>query len=244
VILRVEYENGVRYIYDSVDIPAFASSPTPVSQAVPTFATYVLLADVVAVNGKPAKGIFLTRQIVVNLTTNPSSGQAIADGVRTNVVDRIIEIQQPDGTPIGSITTLGFDGGDLPPGAPAGAMLGSFAITGGTGAFLGVRGQGAGGGMVIANRNASVKEDPSRRRVNGGGKASAVLQLIPISRPEIVATASGPAVFHADLSPVTAARPARAGEILIARTTGLGPTRPAVELGQPFPSNLWATWCG
>jgi uncharacterized protein (TIGR03437 family) len=88
-ILKIEYENGVRYVYDTVDIPAFATVPTPTSQAAPTFATYVLLADVVAVNGKPAKGIFLTRQIVVNLTTNPSAGQAIADLARTNVVDRI-----------------------------------------------------------------------------------------------------------------------------------------------------------
>ena len=165
-----------------MDILAFATVPTPISQAVPTFATYVLLADVVAVNGKPAKGIFLTRQIVVNLTTSPSAGQAIADVVWTNVVDRIVEIQQPDGTPIGSITTLGFDGGDLPPGAPAGAMLGSFAIAGGTGAFLGVRGQGAGGGLIIADRNASVKEDSAKRRVNGGGKGSAVVQLRCLDR--------------------------------------------------------------
>jgi hypothetical protein len=237
-ILTIEYENGVRYVYDTVDIPAFATVPTPTSQAAPTFATYVLLADVVAVNGKPAKGIFLTRQITVNLTTNPSAGQAIADLARTNVVDRIVEILQPDNTPIGSITALGFNGGNLAPGAPAGGMVGSFAITGGTGAFLGVRGQAADGGVIIANRNASVKEDPAKRRVNGGGKASAVLQLIPMSRPEIVATTSGVAIFHADFSPVTAAKPARAGEILIARTTGLGPTRPAVDPGQPFPTDV------
>lgn len=145
-VLRIEYENGVRYVYDSVDVPTFATVPTPVSEAVPTFATMVLLADVVAVNGKPAKGIFLTRQTVANLTTNPSAGQAIADAPRTNVVERIVEIQKPDGTPIGSIMALGFNGGEVPPGAPSGAMVGSFAITGGTGAFLGMRGQAADGG--------------------------------------------------------------------------------------------------
>src|SRR5207245_155173 len=36
-------------------------------------------------------------------------------------------------------------------------------------------------------------------------------------------------------SPVTAARPARAGETVIVRVTGLGPTRPGVNPGQPFP---------
>ena len=233
-ILRIEYENGVRYVYDTVDIPAFATVPTPVSQGVPTFATMVLVADVVTVNGKPAKGIFLTRQTVANLTTNPSAGQAIADAVRTNVVERIVEIQKPDGTPIGSIMALGFNGGEVPPGAPAGAMVGSFAITGGTGAFLGVRGQAADGGVIIANRNGSVKEDPAKRRVNGGGKASAVVQLIPMTRPEIINTPSGPAVTHLDSTLVTAANPATAGETLILYATGLGPTRPGVDPGKPF----------
>ena len=88
VILRIEYENGVRYVYDTVDIPAFATVSTPLSQAVPTFGMYVLLADVVAVNGKPAKGVFLTRQTVVNLKPSPSAGQGIADLARTNVADR------------------------------------------------------------------------------------------------------------------------------------------------------------
>jgi hypothetical protein len=238
ITLRIEYENGVRYIYDSVDIPAFATVPNPLSQANPTFATYVLLADVVAVNGKPAKGVFLTRQIVVNLTPTPTAGQAIADLARTNVLDRIVEIQQPDGTPIGSITTLGFDGGDLPPGGPFSARLGSFAVTGGTGAFLGVRGQAAGGGMTVANRNASIREDPAKRRVNGGGKASLVLQLIPMSYPEIVSTSGGPAVTHStDFTLVSASKPAAAGEVLSLFASGLGPVRASVDPGQPFPSN-------
>ena len=50
-------------------------------------------------------------------------------------------------------------------------------------------------------------------------------------------TASGPAVFHSDLSPVTAAKPARSGEVLIAQATGLGPTVPGVDPGQPFPTD-------
>jgi uncharacterized protein (TIGR03437 family) len=51
----------------------------------------------------------------------------------------------------------------------------------------------------------------------------------------VVTTSAGPAVFHADFSPVTAVEPAHPGEILILRTTGLGPTRP--ELG---PGNLFS----
>ncbi len=40
-------------------------------------------------------------------------------------------------------------------------------------------------------------------------------------------TADGPAVFRAaGFSPVNAARPARAGEVLVVRARNLGPTRP------------------
>ncbi|MBI3470115.1 MAG: hypothetical protein HY013_02010 [Candidatus Solibacter usitatus] len=62
-----------------------------------------------------------------------------------------------------------------------------------------------------------------------------MLTLIPMYVPQIAITGSGPAVFHADFSPVAEAKPARAGEVLIVRATGLGPTRPGVDPGQPFP---------
>jgi len=57
-----------------------------------------------------------------------------------------------------------------------------------------------------------------------------------MERPEIVTSPSGPAVFHSDLTPVTTAKPAKAGEALITMATGLGPTRPGVDPGQPFPT--------
>lgn len=43
-------------------------------------------------------------------------------------------------------------------------------------------------------------------------------------------------MFHSDLSPVTAAKPAKAGEVLVVTATGLGPTVPGVNPGQPFSS--------
>src|SRR5205807_2011386 len=72
-------------------------------------------------------------------------------------------------------------------------------------------------------------------RANGGGKVHGILYLVPIEQPQIVATAGGPAVVHSnDYSLVTAAKPAKPGEILILFATGLGPTRPCVDPGQPF----------
>jgi uncharacterized protein (TIGR03437 family) len=41
-----------------------------------------------------------------------------------------------------------------------------------------------------------------------------------------------------DFSPVTATKPAHAGDLLIVRATGLGPTVPSVEPGQPFPTTI------
>ena len=245
-MLQIDTDNNVRYIYDTADVSAFVTVPTTITQpyplaGVPTFATWVTVADIVAINGKPAKGIYLTRQVAINLAPAPTAGQGIADLVATNIVDRILVMLQPDGTPIGSIMMYGLDGGTPPPGSPTTSRQGNFAITGGTGAFLGMRGQFESGPVVagaVANRNASVKEDPGKRRINGGGKAIFLLHLIPMSRPDIIVDASGPAVLHGNgFTRVTAANPATAGETLILYSTGLGPTRPGVDPGQPFPAS-------
>ncbi len=145
------------------------------------------------------------------------------------------EILQEDGTPVGSIAGVGLNGGGAPPGAPSGSTGGTFVVTGGTGAFLGVRGQGAfGSGTAIDTRRSAV-EDPVNRRLHGGAALPLILYLIPFSRSEIVTTSSGPAVVHAsDFTLVTTAKPAKSGEILTLFASGLGPTRPGVDPGQPF----------
>jgi uncharacterized protein (TIGR03437 family) len=114
-------------------------------------------------------------------------------------------------------------------------------ITGGTGAFLGARGQlgavtpPAG---VSVQRAASMTEDPANRRRNGGGSQRWIVYLIPMTRPEIAMLPGGPAVTHAsDFSLVTASKPAAAGEILSLFARGLGPVNPGVDPGQPFPSS-------
>jgi uncharacterized protein (TIGR03437 family) len=56
-----------------------------------------------------------------------------------------------------------------------------------------------------------------------------------MTRPEIVVTASGPAVVHSsDASLVTATKPAKPGELLTLYAAGLGPTRPSLEPGAIF----------
>jgi uncharacterized protein (TIGR03437 family) len=65
-----------------------------------------------------------------------------------------------------------------------------------------------------------------------------MLYLIPMSRPSITTTPGGPAVVHSsDFTPVTAAKPAAAGEILSVFVADLGPVRPDVHPGTPFPAS-------
>jgi hypothetical protein len=56
--------------------------------------------------------------------------------------------------------------------------------------------------------------------------------------PHVALITGGMAVTHAsDFKPVTTANPAAPGEALSLFATGLGPTRPSVDPGKPFPSS-------
>jgi len=238
-ILEIDVENSVIYYEDTSDLSKFATDPS-VTTAIPprNFGFNVYIADIVAVNGQPAKGTFTRNRRSVSLNRAPNPGQAIADTVRNDVSTDSFEILNSDGSSIGTIVAYGLGGGSRAPGAPLSITQANLAITGGTGAFLGVRGQH--GQAVtpqgIPPREASMTEDPANRR-NGGGRQRFVLQVIPTFQPQIVTTPAGPAIFHADFSSVTSASPAKAGEVLIAKTSGLGPTVPGVDPGKPFPAD-------
>jgi uncharacterized protein (TIGR03437 family) len=56
--------------------------------------------------------------------------------------------------------------------------------------------------------------------------------------PQIAVTGLGPAVAHSsDFTLVSPSKPASTGEVLSVFATGLGPTRPGVDPGQPFPQS-------
>ena len=243
-ILQIDVANNVLYDEDVSDVTKFATNPNvvPDSHGAKNFARALGIADIVAVNGQPAKGTHVRSAVNFLLRAAPTPGQAIADTAWTGLAAFTFEILKIDGTPIGTIVTYGFAGSAAPPGAPLAATAGSnFVIMGGTGAFLGARGQmemAANPSGAASQRGASITEDPANRRVNGGGIQRYVIHLIPMSAPQIVMTTGGPAVTHSsDFSLVTAAKPAAAGEVLSLFATGLGPTVPAVDPGQPFPSS-------
>jgi uncharacterized protein (TIGR03437 family) len=241
-VLQLDIDNVVIYIQDVFDVSKFATSPniTPAA-AQPTFSYLTGIGDIVAVNGQPAKGTWTYVFQRVNLTTATTPGRSIADTSRQGLIQANFEILSADGTPIGSIMCVGLGGtGTPPPGSPSTQIQGNSAIVGGTGAFVGVQGtMGAAmstGAGTVANRQASIVEDPAYRRQNGGGKSRMVLMITPPFRPQVIVTANGPAIAHSsDFTLVSASKPAAPGEILSLFASGLGPTRPAVDPGQPFP---------
>jgi len=239
-ILQVDLENWVNYVYDVSDLAKLARSTGPVAPAAPAnFSMWVSIADVTAINGDAAKGTVVFRNQVVGLTPNPNPGQAIADIVRASYQQFNFELLKPDGSLVGNIYVVGLNGGTPPPGSHPDAFGGNFAIVGGTGAFIGAKGTVS---PPAGNtpRSASQAEDPSMRRINGGGKGRFLLQIWPMYRPEVVTTSIGPLILHSDWTQVTSSKPAERGEVLIAIAKGLGPTRPGVNPGDPFPSDPFA----
>jgi hypothetical protein len=236
-ILVIESQNLVTYREDTPDQQRWATSAAPVAAAAVTnFTRHVLISDIVTVNGKPAKGTLYSQHQNIFLRPEPTEFIGIADISRNNVSYVQVEIQQADGTPVGSLV-LGGPGGVSPAlGAPNIGTVGIFAVFGGTGAFLGVRGQAS--TVSQTTRNASIVENPINRRTHpGAGTWKMVIHLIPMTRPEVLAVPAGPAIFHAsDFSPVTAENPARVGEWLVMSATNLRPVRPNLDPGKPFPA--------
>jgi uncharacterized protein (TIGR03437 family) len=228
VILQVDVENVVNYLGDVADPTRVARSPLPVTPNLTPFGNFyrnMVLGDVTAINGSLTRGLFVREVTVLRVNPAPTPTQAIGDVNRLSSGQILYEFVKPDGISFGTLFAMDLQGVD--PGA----------IVGGSGAFLGARGSVT---ITGSPRFTSQAEDPSMRRINGGGRQRHVLQIFPMFRPEVVAGANGPALFHNDFSLVTAANPARAGETLIVYTKGLGPTNPAVNPGEAFPNGPFA----
>src|SRR5438034_4617274 len=79
-ILQIDVENQVEYDLDVSDLAQWATNPNVVrSQPPRNFDFAVGAADIVAVNGQPAKGTVAFRAWAMLLSTAPSDGGMIAD---------------------------------------------------------------------------------------------------------------------------------------------------------------------
>jgi hypothetical protein len=225
VTLVVDVDNAVTYRSDVIDPvqrgTSTALTPPPTNRP---FTDALNVGDIVAVNGKPARGLWTSRLFVMGFNPSPAPGFGIADRAAGNLADCKWEFLDDNGRFIGAI----MDGGYFP-----------HAVTGGVGAFYGIRGQMGSPASPNAPplppqrplRVASMSEDAGMRRILGGGTTRIVFTLIPAERPEIQRA------YHADFSPVTAEKPARPGETIILQLTGLGPLTPGTLPSgtDPFP---------
>lgn len=185
VLLELSVVNRAFYVHDQPDYSKLASDPNPVFPIgiLKTFTVVTGLGDVVQMNGQPAKGTFAVWFTLLNLTPQPAPGEAIADVTRFAIEHEVFELLDADGNPLGTINLEGLGDGPPPPGAPPQIETGNYVVTGGTGIFLGARGQAGYRIAGVFGRPASTNEDPSLRRAHGGGTATAVFAFIKNSCP-------------------------------------------------------------
>jgi len=212
VVLTIDVENNVIYRGTVFDASKLAKDPGPTTSVNQAFVEAINIGDIVAVNGKPAKGMWSSTVYATPFRSAPQPGQMIADFDLAGTNFCTWQIYGTDGTFLGMIRDSGAGQGHTVDGALAG--------------FFGAIGIHQTMSALTPQRQASTAEDPAKRRNLGGGKRRAVFSLYHRVRPAVQVTASGPAVFHADFSPVTPASPARGGEILMIAARNLGPTRP------------------
>jgi uncharacterized protein (TIGR03437 family) len=219
-VVTIETDNVVTYIGDVADPARLGLISGPATPgATRAFAESITVGDVVSINGRPAKGLWQSRSLSMGYSPTAGPGFAIADSAEGAPGECKWAILTTDGILVGRFQ----EGG-----------LGVHQITGGSGPFLGIRGTQTTVQAVQAPRRASMTEDPSMRRVLGGGTLIHTFYIAPSYPPALAGTDSSPAVYHSDFSPVTAASPAHAGEVLIARGMNLGFTTPAVAPGVAF----------
>ncbi len=241
--IQIDIDDTVAYVGDVTYDQLMTNLARTLSS--PKLATNVTaMGDIRFVSGRPAKGLYVNVAFPIFATPDPSpvNGFSISDATRIAAVGQCFDIQTADGAQIGSIFAWGFAFGPAAPGAMLSAGGGSISLIGGTGPYLGIRGQmyttkdTSPVGDNPSVRFASAGENPALRRVNKGGVTKFVLQIFPFFSADAVALDDGtPSVFHIyDDSIVTRSNPAAAGEIVSAFVKNLGPTNPPIDVGQPF----------
>ena len=108
VVLTIDVDNAVLYRSDIADPArrgADASVTTPA--AARAFTDILYIGDVVAVNGMPAKGLWTSRQYMMNFSPTPAAGFAVADVNRDKNGEVLAGFQS------GAPQMAAYDGRDL-----------------------------------------------------------------------------------------------------------------------------------
>lgn len=155
LIITIDAENHVQYRGDIFDPAQYAKDPNRTTAPAITFSKNVQIADIVAVDGQPTKGLWTTQFFITPFRRNPAPGQPIADLNTGALFYCAYEILAPDESYVGTLFTM--------------AIGNHHAVVGGVGAFANARGTMT-MDFLAPSRVASMSEDPSQRRVFGGGR--------------------------------------------------------------------------
>lgn len=155
LVITIDAENYVQYRGNIFDPAQYAKDPNPTTAQAITFSKVVQIADIAAVNGEPAKGLWTTHFLITPFRRNPAPGQPIADLDASALVYCAYEILAPDGSYVGTLFDM--------------AIGNHHAIVGGVGAFANATGTMT-NEILVPSRVASMSEDPSMRRIHGGGR--------------------------------------------------------------------------
>src|SRR5215217_6633413 len=79
VVLRIDVENTVTYRADVFDAAKIGKEPGPTTSVNQTFIEGINVGDIVAVNGKPAKGLWSSTFYTMPFRAAPQPGLPIAD---------------------------------------------------------------------------------------------------------------------------------------------------------------------
>jgi hypothetical protein len=74
-ILKIDTENFTNYVNDETDFAKLATNPEQTHPArAANFEPFIFIADIVSVNGRPARGTHLCRGLRVNTSPTPAPG--------------------------------------------------------------------------------------------------------------------------------------------------------------------------
>lgn len=254
-VLEIVTENNANYRFS----PGTPFSPVASATGIPFASPFLVIGDIVSVNGDPAKGTWVFRGVAINASPNaqPGLGQAIADASFLAQADHSFNIQEADGNTVGTIYGLGMDvqvsltipfGAPPPvPGQLPGINASNFTIVGGSGAYIGASGQFGNALTAGPVQLDAATADPANRRVDAAASApiAVLMRLTPRAAPSAVIVRDGPrnrtALFHDDRSLVTGDNPAQPGETLRLVAQNLGPTTAILRPGQRFPADSAVT---
>jgi hypothetical protein len=165
VVLTVDVENVVIYRGTVFDASKLAKDPGPTTSANQAFVEAINIGDIVAVNGKPVKGLWSSTVYATPYRAATQPGQPIADFDLAGTNFCTWQFYATDGTFLGMIRDSGAGSGHRSVGALAG--------------FFGAVGTHQGGSLLHRRGRRRLLKTLRTGGVYGGGKMSVVFYLYP-----------------------------------------------------------------